>query len=254
MRVAVLSDLHLDHNGGFDNIARKFDMSLKDYVEQINKRADLIIFAGDIGTPEMNDKLSTTFSIPTVCLYGNHEYYDNVFTDYQIPNGANGKPKTYRFTDPNTGEDVYVVAATLWTDFYEDDPFVKMRYPVCLNDCRWIRYSKKVKWSAWRALAQHYHDRNYIGEALHDLKGKKVIVATHHAPSYKSVSPKYHGAETNPYYCSNLEYLVEKCDLWVHGHTHSNHDYRVGEARVVCNPHGYGNENPNFELFKIVEV
>ncbi len=27
--------------------------------------------------------------------------------------------------------------------------------------------------------------------------------------------------------------------LWVHGHTHSSHDYRVGPCRVVCNPRGY---------------
>jgi hypothetical protein len=27
--------------------------------------------------------------------------------------------------------------------------------------------------------------------------------------------------------------------LWVHGHTHSSHDYRVGRCRVVCNPRGY---------------
>jgi hypothetical protein len=27
--------------------------------------------------------------------------------------------------------------------------------------------------------------------------------------------------------------------LWVHGHTHTSFDYRVGECRVVCNPRGY---------------
>ena len=27
--------------------------------------------------------------------------------------------------------------------------------------------------------------------------------------------------------------------LWVHGHTHTSHDYRVGRCRIVCNPRGY---------------
>ena len=27
--------------------------------------------------------------------------------------------------------------------------------------------------------------------------------------------------------------------LWLHGHTHSSHDYRVGGCRIVCNPRGY---------------
>jgi predicted NBD/HSP70 family sugar kinase len=31
-----------------------------------------------------------------------------------------------------------------------------------------------------------------------------------------------------------------KC--WVHGHTHSTHDYMIGNTRVLCNPRGYPRE------------
>jgi len=27
--------------------------------------------------------------------------------------------------------------------------------------------------------------------------------------------------------------------LWIHGHTHTSFDYRVGNCRVLCNPRGY---------------
>jgi hypothetical protein len=39
---------------------------------------------------------------------------------------------------------------------------------------------------------------------------------------------------------------------WIHGHTHTHFDYKIGECRVICNPRGYPNENtgfdPNFEM------
>ena len=42
--------------------------------------------------------------------------------------------------------------------------------------------------------------------------------------------------------------------LWVHGHVHNSSDYRVGTTRIVCNPHGYGFENPDFDGALVVEV
>jgi hypothetical protein len=47
---------------------------------------------------------------------------------------------------------------------------------------------------------------------------------------------------------------VRPPELFVHGHTHCSFDYRVGQTRVLCNPHGYGDENPDFNPSLIVEV
>ncbi len=40
---------------------------------------------------------------------------------------------------------------------------------------------------------------------------------------------------------SDLEDLIRRfdVDLWLHGHTHHNVDYRVGDTRVVSNQRGY---------------
>jgi hypothetical protein len=40
----------------------------------------------------------------------------------------------------------------------------------------------------------------------------------------------------------------------VHGHTHDSVDYHVGGTRIVCNSHGYGNENPAFNPGLVIEV
>jgi hypothetical protein len=58
----------------------------------------------------------------------------------------------------------------------------------------------------------------------------------------------------NAAFASNLTALVEKADLWIHGHMHCSSDYLVGGCRVICDPRGYpmptlsGNPNdPGFE-------
>ncbi|MCZ8101045.1 MAG: metallophosphoesterase, partial [Burkholderiales bacterium] len=88
--------------------------------------------------------------------------------------------------------------------------------------------------------------------------GRRVVV-THHLPSWHSVSPAYVAAPSNPAFASDLDALVPRADLWIHGHTHSSHDYLLGGCRVVCNPRGYpmragGFENPRFDPVRIVTV
>ena len=57
-------------------------------------------------------------------------------------------------------------------------------------------------------------------------------------------------------FVSDLEDLILATHptLWVHGHVHNSCDYRVGATRVLCNPHGYGSENPTFDGALVVEV
>jgi Icc-related predicted phosphoesterase len=89
---------------------------------------------------------------------------------------------------------------------------------------------------------------------------KKYVVVTHHTPSFQSVAPYYKADQLmNGGYHSNLdEFIMDKPNikLWVHGHTHEDFDYMIGETRVVCNPRGYIKYEAraaNFKL-KVVEV
>jgi hypothetical protein len=68
-----------------------------------------------------------------------------------------------------------------------------------------------------------------------------TVVMTHYAPHPGSVHPKFHGSPANPCFVSDLneQILRWKPWLWVHGHTHTSFDYRVGPTRVLCNPRGY---------------
>ena len=83
------------------------------------------------------------------------------------------------------------------------------------------------------------------------------MVITHHAPSIGSVPRDFHRNPVSAAYASNLDELVEQSGaaLWVHGHLHSQSDYRIGNTRVVCNPRGYPDErNPAFVPDLVIEI
>ncbi|NVO04742.1 MAG: hypothetical protein HXX19_01700 [Rhodoferax sp.] len=93
---------------------------------------------------------------------------------------------------------------------------------------------------------------------------EKTVVITHHAPSIESVPLRYKTDLLSAAYASNLEHLMGKTALWIHGHIHDSVDYSLGpggglKTRVVCNPRGYlhkngGHENPRFNPCFVVEV
>ena len=71
-----------------------------------------------------------------------------------------------------------------------------------------------------------------------------TVVITHFAPSFRSADPRYGAQPGTASFCNADDDLITKADLWIHGHLHCRHDYRVREAgretRVVCNARGHG--------------
>ena len=67
------------------------------------------------------------------------------------------------------------------------------------------------------------------------------VVLTHYLPSFKSITPRYQGSETNPFFVCEMDQLIldRKPSLWLHGHTHEPLDYQISGTRIVCNPFGY---------------
>jgi calcineurin-like phosphoesterase family protein len=82
------------------------------------------------------------------------------------------------------------------------------------------------------------------------------VVITHHAPSRQSVQPRYRDDLLTAAFASDLDDLVTKAALWVHGHLHAPADYRLGDCRVVANPRGYVGigEDRDFNPALVVEI
>jgi Icc-related predicted phosphoesterase len=71
------------------------------------------------------------------------------------------------------------------------------------------------------------------------------MVLTHHAPSPRSLDPRFHGQVTNAAFAPDLSKLIRAANptFWVHGHVHRAQDYVEGQTRVLCNPLGYRGEH-----------
>lgn len=77
------------------------------------------------------------------------------------------------------------------------------------------------------------------------------VVITHHAPSYRSVHPRYAGHPSNHFFANDLDELILALapSYWIHGHLHTGCDYKLGHTRVLCNPFGYPYETNTLNSF-----
>ncbi|MHA6642728.1 metallophosphoesterase [Mesorhizobium sp. A623] len=255
MKLWILSDLHLEYDEHF--------------VPAI-PNADVCIAAGDItqgcanAIHWLNDHVA--HAMPVIFVAGNHEFYrDSIFEGIEWGRTAAEACPRVHFLENDVVEinGVRFLGCTLWTDFAlhgRDDKAIAWavaNFEGLLNDSKVISWRMLPAYEAFnakRALEIHERSRRFLEHEL-AFDGQTVVV-THHGPHPKSVHERYAGSALNPSFVSGLSGLIEsgKPDLWVHGHVHDGHDYTVGSTRIICNPRGYGNENPQFNPYLVVAV
>jgi Icc-related predicted phosphoesterase len=197
-----------------------------------------------------------------VYVMGNHEHYHGRFDrTVEIMRRETSQYKNLHLLDKQsvTYDGVKFIGATLWTDLNRDCPITDSTLRSYMNDYKIIQilfngtYRKLNPYDTFR---EHRATLEYLDKE--SVNCEKVVVCTHHAPSMQSISPRFANQYyMNGGYCSALdEFMLDRpqIKLWTHGHVHSNHDYMVGETRVVCNPRGYNDENPEFNSDTIFEV
>jgi predicted phosphodiesterase len=259
MRILLLSDLH-----------HELWRERAPVIDPSRSRPDVVILAGDIDTGDKAVAWAAARFAPLPVLYvhGNHEAYGaNLESVQRKIQAACDASDNVHFL--NCGEFIYqgvrFLGATMWTDFClfgDGTRMVAMRESeMAMNDYRLIRLESQ----SYRCLrpsdteAMHHQQRAWLHECLERKFDGKTVVITHMAPTLQSVAPQYAHDLISATYASRLDALVEKADLWVHGHMHDTFDYRVGKCRVVCNPCGYSKrdgtaENHRFDPELIIEL
>ncbi|WP_426168527.1 metallophosphoesterase [Pseudoduganella sp. R-34] len=260
MRLLILSDLHREfwnqHQVSFDTTVAS---------------PDAVILAGDIDTSGVRAVkwAEDAFKgIPVIYVHGNHEGYGhNLDNEIDKIRAASAATENVIFLDcgMHVIGNVRFLGAALWTDFklFGDDRryFAMTRSEEAMSDYKRIRLASKNygKLRAKDTALFHERQKSWIASKLAEPHDGPTVVVTHMAPSMQSVPSQFANDLTSAAYASNLDQVVEKANIWVHGHMHESFDYTIGACRVVCNPFGYmskdgSQENEGFNQNFIVEI
>ena len=208
--------------------------------------ADIVVLAGDIhnGLFGIHWALKN-FSVPVIYVPGNHEFYGYSRPDLLVKMRrlCRGSHVHLLEQDSLSIGRLRFFGTTLWTDFAidgdrRDGMNIAQR---CMPDYRAIQATIGEPFTPQHALELHQRNLAWLQAQLASNTDAHNVVISHHAPSPRSIAPQYEGNKLNPAFISDLETMIanNSIALWIHGHTHTAFDYRIGETRVVCNPRGY---------------
>jgi len=228
MKVRLLSDLHLElcQNVNFD----------------FKKEADVVILAGDIGNPFMDNyklllrKLSLSHQKVFV-ISGNHEYYSKKTmskVDKKIRNICEKEDDIHFLQmDSYIFNDVKFMGCTLWSN-----PIDKT---LCkyMNDFDNISTNDKT-FSFDKYNEKHLLHKNWLENELSHNDNNKTIVITHHLPSFQLINEKFIDNPLNQFFASDIKLYNARISCY--GHTHISNKMEINGIQYYCNPKGYSHE------------
>ncbi len=253
MKLNILSDLHLS-SGGF---------------ERPENDADVVILAGDIARPREAVAWARHFDKPVLYVAGNHEFYGGSLdgTAAELARLCVGTRIHVLDNAPVVIGPVRFLGSTLWTDFEvfgegQTKAAAMAEGQHLMRDFSRIRLAEAgdAIFSPDDSAALFERDARWLDTTLDTPHDGPTVVITHHAPSRKSIHPRFAHSLLSACFVSDAERLLgsSRVQLWIHGHTHDSFDYRVNGTRVVCNPRGYArdgiNENSRFDPDLTIEV
>jgi Calcineurin-like phosphoesterase len=262
MKLQLLSDLHLE--------TETFD-------PEPAPGAEWLVLAGDIDSTWQGYERFAGWPVPVLVVAGNHE-----FDGQDVDAAAAGlralcqrlgftllERESLLLTDA-AGARIRVLGTTRWSDFdlfgaaargrAERAAAYFMRLMASTRggqafDTAAVR-AESLACRAWleTELRQSAQARGHV-------RWDRTLVITHFAPSLKSADPRYGPQPGTASFCNADDELIPYADLWLHGHLHCRHDYRVpragrAPARVVCNARGLARkgEDEGFDPLRTFEV
>jgi len=234
MKMHVLSDLHLSF----------------DAFEQPRTEADVVVLAGDIARPREAVAWAMEFAQPVLYVAGNHEFYGGSIegTLAELKRLCEGTHVHLLDDSELVLDGVRFLGTTLWTDFRLFGDGVQRTNAMeagrrFMRDFTRIRNTDDSPSPFAPADAAELFDvqSRWLEARLATRFAGPTVVITHHAPSRRSIHPRFADSPLNACFVSGAEHLLdgEQVQLWIHGHTHDSFDYVVNGTRVVCNPRGY---------------
>lgn len=253
--IQIASDLHLEVNELSDKV------NIPNFI--VKENANVLILAGDIGslykTKQLSNFLWMVSKMYKLVIYvpGNHEYYkekDHSELHYhRLVNKLrhfSDNIKNLRILNRNRIfiNDYCFAGCTLWSD----TDMIIPEYIVKIKNINEI----------YRNL--YKNDLKFVKDSINlcQKENKKLIMITHHCPTYKCMgidcidigsnsedeesSTSNYREKYSSLYASKLDVLLskEQVEMWICGHIHKNFDFITeGGTRVVGNQKGKKKDN-----------
>ncbi len=258
MKLQLLSDLHLE--------TESFD-------PQPAPGAELLVLAGDIDSTWAGYERFAGWPVPVLVVAGNHEYdgrdVDAAAAGLRALCTRLGHTFLEREATVLTAADglrLRVLGSTRWSDFDLYGAAQRPRAERAAGYFMRLMGSTRAgrPFDAAAVREEALACRAWLeAELSRSPQGRwdKTAVITHFAPSLASADPRYGRQPGTASFCNADDDLIPRADLWLHGHVHCRHDYRVERAgraptRVVCQALGLAKkgEQAGYDPGRLIEI
>lgn len=247
MRLQVLSDLHLE---------------TESFTPEPAPGAEALVLAGDIDSTWAGLQRFAGWPVPVLFTPGNHEFDGRELDDAHPALQALAESLGFIWLERRsvvlTGDDgrrIRFAGTVRWSDF---DLFGAAGRERALRAGAYFQRVMRATRHGQPFDAEAVRDealacRAWLAEALAEPAGSASgraqarwdhsVAITHFAPSLRSADPRYGGQPGTASFCNADDDLLPRASLWLHGHLHCRHDYRVAHpdgssTRVVCQARG----------------
>lgn len=258
MKLQLLSDLHLE--------TEAFD-------PQPAPGAELLVLAGDIDASWASFARFAHWPVPVLFVAGNHEFDGRELDEAWPALRAKVQDLGWTLLERSStvltdldGQRLRFVGTIRWSDF---DLFGAEKQASAMRAAAYFmrlmqatRHGRAFDVAGVRdeALAC----RSWLTDELRQPslgRWDKTVVITHFAPSVRSADVRYGKQPGTASFCNADDELLRYADLWLHGHLHCRHDYRVervhaAPTRVVCQARGLvgKGEAQGYDDTKLIEI
>lgn len=242
MRINYFSDVHLEFA----------------LLKVPDNDADIIVAAGDIGIGTQGIDWLKALDKPVIYVAGNHEFYSHEYRQTLQSFRTQCMDSNIHFLENDSFifQDVRFLGCTLWADLFVDGDKKADALGKTLNDFKRIQFAEKL-FDVVEFSKLHQYSTAWLEQQLAQPFSGKTVVITHHAPSLWSWNDSAHALKKLAY-CSDLKPFLHEYEVaaWIHGHVHSQMDYRIAGTRILCNPRGYAGKKivPGFDQNRVVEI
>lgn len=242
MKIQYCSDLHLEF---YENLRY-----MKSFAFGV--AGDILIISGDIGY--LSDKNIERLKLwkwmseryrQVLMVAGNHEFYNNgdiaamgeSWQKMLLPNVGYYHNRVVRIDDTD------FILSTLWSRI---PPMDEMVVQSGMNDYRQILY-KRHRLTAKDITDEFEKNFAFIQESVERSDAEKIVVVTHHLPTFAAIDERYCGDPLNVAFATELgNYIADsRINVWIYGHAHHQTDLMIGDTHLVSNPLGYVFEGEN---------